>query len=736
MMTSTSGSTCHCKRRLATTVCAGVLALAASAILLASNDGLYSSGHRQLKATMAASSSERKIHRQNSGKQDAAATAAAAGKNKRRQLAKDDEYRMIVERKLSTTSAQEKRKLLDLGVGVNQPVFRLESLIGTLLFGSEESGRAKRKLADRIVNSPRNLLTERAVNNRYNPLRKLSLYLLGNGCMVTPAQALPRDQQIETSVVASYPGSGAVSFTLLECIHWKFLLIYFYVAKHIVRCKYRRYCILPIAFDFHLPFPLSSPRNSCQKMTWKLIEALTGIVTGDEHVLNGHQWDRTVSVKTHFPHEHGNAAMGMTTNEQFPRAVLLLRHPKDAIPSYFNYLYEVQHNLPGHSTRAPMEDWLRWRDANYEEQMIAWAQHADFWLSRYSDDPEKILVLGFEGLTDDRGGPASALGLAAFLDRSNGIETIDPEAVPCIWDKIVRYKEGDKDTTTPQTVGTLVFQTNQETGVASKRASGDGHDRPYTEQQLEKMLGLIREVHKKHKSNKQLVQWLRSYETITEGLQRKLWLAQMGCPETGCPPGHIYPSQPLDIVPGSTQMYNVATQEATTIASTTTDIATGTGTGASTIDIEEAPSSTTTTESTSTVQAELPITSIPPEPSLAIEEVPINILQATPTEPATSNEQDVAVPSLPVADPEAAELMHTVEQIDQQQLFSSASEVVPQAQAAVPEMQAQSVQQQQQPIDPIHVDSLQNGDAVAQTTMQQPQPQPQPVIQQMAEQMS
>lgn len=427
-------------------------------------------------------------------------------------------------------------------------------------------------------------------------------------------------------------------------------------------------------------------------MTWKLIEALTGIVTGDEHRLNGHQWDRTVSVKTHFPHEHGNNEMGMTTNDQFPRAVLLLRHPKDAIPSYFNYLYEVQHNLPGHSTRAPIEDWVAWRDRNFEEQMIAWAQHADFWLSRYSDDPEKILVLGFEGLTDDRGGPASALGLAAFLDRSNGIDTIDPEAVPCIWDKIVRYKEGEKDTTTPQTVGTLVFQTNQEAGVASKRASGDGHDRPYTEQQLEKMLGLLREVHKKHKTNKQVAQWLRSYETITEGLQRKLWLAQMGCPETGCPPGHIYPTQPLDIVPGSTQMYNVATQDATTVASTTTATGIGTVIGASTT--EEAPS-TTATESMSTFHTDQQSTSIPIEPSaVAIEEVPANILQATsmPTETATSNEHVVAVPSLPIADPEAAELMHTVEQIDKQiqaqQQFDSSSEVVPQAQATLPSVQA------------------------------------------------
>ena len=225
-MTSSSGSTYHCKRRLATTVCAGVLALAASAILLASNDGHYPSvtedGHRQLK--LAASSSERKTRRKSSNKQDAA-TTAAAGKNKRRQLAKDHEYSRIGGERELSTNALEKGKLLDLGVGVKPSVFRLESLIGTLLFGSEESGRAKRKLADRIVNSPRNLLTEKTVNNRYNPLRKLSLYLLGNGCMVTPAQALPRDQQIETSVVASYPGSGAVSFTLLECTRWDFLLI-------------------------------------------------------------------------------------------------------------------------------------------------------------------------------------------------------------------------------------------------------------------------------------------------------------------------------------------------------------------------------------------------------------------------------------------------------------------------------------------------------------------------------
>lgn len=470
-------------------------------------------------------------------------------------------------------------------------------------------------------------------------------------------------------------------------------------------------------------------------MTWKLIEALTGIVTGDEHHLNGHQWDRTASVKSHFPHEHGSNEMGLTTNEQFPRAILLLRHPKDSIPSFFNFLYEVEHNLPGHSTRAPTEDWIKWRDSNFDEQMVVWAQHADYWLSRYSDDPEKILVLGFEGMTDDRGGPASALGLAAFLDRSAGIDTIDPEAVPCIWDKIVRYKEGEEDTTTPPTVGRLVFQTGEEEGVASKRAAGDGNDRPYTEQQLEKMLGLLREVHKKHKSNKQLVQWLRSYETVTEGLQRKLWLAQMGCPETGCPPGHVYPAQPLDVVPSTTPMYNAATQEVTTVASTATATATA--------NTEEAAPSAVAAETMMSVQSEPITSSVPVEPSPVVEEAPVDILQATET--VTSTEQKtIEVPPLPVADPEAADLMHTVEQIDEQiqaeaQSVSAPLVVSPVA-PAVQAVQAESMQQEA--LIPIQVASPQDAEAAAaaQSAMEQPQPEPQPepqpVLQQVPQQLS
>ena len=261
-MTSTSGnsSTCsssgarrhrHHKRRFATTVCAGVLALAASAILLASNDGLYTStegGHRQLKTSAGG-----KNHRASS-KQEAAAT----GENKRRQLAKDDDYVKIGDRRLAAAGVDEKRRLLDDGLGEKQPIFRLESLIGTL-FGSEEAGWAKRKLADRIVKSPRTF-TEETGNNRYNPLRKLSLYLLGNGCLITPAQALPRERQIETSVVASYPGSGAVSFTLSFCFPSNKFVVHICTLKIYSKGVFW-HLTSPLSFDvfviFSSPFPFS-----------------------------------------------------------------------------------------------------------------------------------------------------------------------------------------------------------------------------------------------------------------------------------------------------------------------------------------------------------------------------------------------------------------------------------------------------------------------------------------------
>lgn len=121
------------------------------------------------------------------------------------------------------------------------------------------------------------------------------------------------------------------------------------------------------------PIFAASYPGSGAKMSWNLITGLTGIQTGDEHRINGLHWDESITVKTHFPHKQGNSNIGTmmerTEDEadlkfSFPRAFVMIRHPMYAIPGYHNYLFEKENGLEGHSTRAPLEEWLLWRDAN------------------------------------------------------------------------------------------------------------------------------------------------------------------------------------------------------------------------------------------------------------------------------------------------------------------------------------------------------------------------------------
>ncbi len=66
------------------------------------------------------------------------------------------------------------------------------------------------------------------------------------------------------------------------------------------------------------------------------------VVTGDDFQLNGHE--NIVSIKTHYPSSEGTPLPGA---DSIPRAILLIRNPLYSIPSYFNFVYEFQNNLPG-----------------------------------------------------------------------------------------------------------------------------------------------------------------------------------------------------------------------------------------------------------------------------------------------------------------------------------------------------------------------------------------------------
>ena len=45
------------------------------------------------------------------------------------------------------------------------------------------------------------------------------------------------------------------------------------------------------------------------------------------------------------------------------RAFVIIRNPMKSIPSFFNHIYEMRNHLPVHSERAPVEEWVKWRNA-------------------------------------------------------------------------------------------------------------------------------------------------------------------------------------------------------------------------------------------------------------------------------------------------------------------------------------------------------------------------------------
>jgi len=196
----------------------------------------------------------------------------------------------------------------------------------------------------------------------------------------------------------------------------------------------------PVETLYQPAFPGSGSR-----MTYELVSALTGMTISNDHnyAVDPNVRKRVVSVKTHYPNRNGISLEKY--DEDFHGALLVIRNPIKAIPSFFNFWYERINHLENHSIRAPTEDWIAFRDANLNEQLKSWAHHMDYWLNKYSKDRSKLLVLPYEYLTDDARGPATALKLAAFLDSAKGVNVVKPEDVACIWHRSVKYMDEGED---------------------------------------------------------------------------------------------------------------------------------------------------------------------------------------------------------------------------------------------------------------------------------------------------
>mmetsp|Transcript_5259 Transcript_5259/g.11939 ORF Transcript_5259/g.11939 Transcript_5259/m.11939 type:complete len:367 (-) Transcript_5259:224-1324(-) len=259
--------------------------------------------------------------------------------------------------------------------------------------------------------------------------------------------------------------------------------------------------------------------GSGSRMTWSLVEALTGIRTNDDFNSHDRGYSRVVAVKTHYPIKDAKRKFG-GLDELFGRAMVILRNPINAIPSYFNLQYEHLNHLPNHSTRGPNEDWLEYRNLYYLDQIQGYEKFVEYWMEKYPDR-QNLLLASYEDLTDNYLGPIVTTRIANFLGQSEGVEHIATESIPCVWDTIVNYKNAGP----PVVEGTL--PENNEVNASPKKnrrrlQQGKTHAdpsslrtgpkvRPYTEENLGLMLAMFQRLMEKYSFDEEFVRIMASY---------------------------------------------------------------------------------------------------------------------------------------------------------------------------------------------------------------------------------
>eukprot|EP00579_Thalassiosira_antarctica_P030835 CAMPEP_0202029526 /NCGR_PEP_ID=MMETSP0905-20130828/64023_1 /ASSEMBLY_ACC=CAM_ASM_000554 /TAXON_ID=420261 /ORGANISM="Thalassiosira antarctica, Strain CCMP982" /LENGTH=584 /DNA_ID=CAMNT_0048593289 /DNA_START=71 /DNA_END=1826 /DNA_ORIENTATION=- len=297
---------------------------------------------------------------------------------------------------------------------------------------------------------------------------------------------------------------------------------------------YAKMTSYPIPPVWQASFPGSGAR-----MTWTLVEALTGIRTNNDYDSQGRGYEHVVAVKTHYPVKDARRRFG-DLDPLFGRAIVILRNPINAVPSYFNLQYEHLNHLPNHSTRGPNEDWIIYRDdpsSGLPYQIPSYESFVEYWMDKYPE-PQQLLMISYEDLTDSRMGPIAAARIASFLGETEGVNPIAAGAVPCVWETIVNYKNVAPPTkkvyteaaaalaeTAPpvEEVDFIRGKNRRRLGLAQGKTHADPSSlrtgpkvRPYTGQNLADMVAMFQRLVEKYNHDEDFVRIMGSYiETVS-----------------------------------------------------------------------------------------------------------------------------------------------------------------------------------------------------------------------------
>mmetsp|Transcript_4978 Transcript_4978/g.5490 ORF Transcript_4978/g.5490 Transcript_4978/m.5490 type:complete len:440 (+) Transcript_4978:148-1467(+) len=237
-------------------------------------------------------------------------------------------------------------------------------------------------------------------------------------------------------------------------------------------CKWTGSRLLTLDDDVYGTLLASYPASG-MRVLWQQVSGLAGINVRDDFFEL--YLPKIGIVKTQYPHYEGIWSYG----SNLAQTIYLIRNPRWAMPSYHTLLSEIGY---AHSwelaysevskvfeKRAPMEDWTRWRDYRFDDEINLWGFHIDYYMGNgtqywfdydferngqtpfrfrteeerpwpkdshciYDSDCAPKAVISYEYLRDSVKGPAELKKIADVLRGKAGYEEVlEDEAIDCIW---------------------------------------------------------------------------------------------------------------------------------------------------------------------------------------------------------------------------------------------------------------------------------------------------------------
>ena len=199
----------------------------------------------------------------------------------------------------------------------------------------------------------------------------------------------------------------------------------------------------------------------------------------------------------------------------------------------FMFAEQINH-LPTHSTRAPNEDWLKYRDHPSDgvlAQIKIYEKFVTYWMEKYADR-SNLLLVEYEKLTSNEShkcaveiesnkidrqcmkGPMEAIRIANFLGEQEGVDPIAEESIPCVWEHVVNYKSEEEMNAGKRKDGRKLRKVDGD-WVSSVRTGPKV--RPYSKELLDEMLALLQRLAEKYSNDEEFVTIMSSYiETVSK----------------------------------------------------------------------------------------------------------------------------------------------------------------------------------------------------------------------------